>query len=163
MTSLASLARTRIGWRRESEPARLPKSPAFIAEFDGLRGLAVSGVILFHSQLQLVSVHLDQVARYGWIGVDLFFVLSGFLITGILVRSKPNPNFFKNFYVRRALRIWPLYFALLFLSWVFAHVAPGTLAQQLLRTPVACLCSANAKPFFDLHPRPFGAHLDPGY
>jgi len=137
MASLASLAWRRIGWRRESASVRLTKSPAFIAEFDGLRGLAVSGVILFHSQMQLVSVHLDQVARYGWIGVDLFFVLSGFLITGILVRSKPNPNFpnfFKNFYARRALRIWPLYFALLFLSWVIAHVVPGTLAQQLLHT-----------------------------
>jgi peptidoglycan/LPS O-acetylase OafA/YrhL len=113
---------------------RLTKSSALIVEFDGMRGLAVLGVVLFHSQAQLVSLHLDGIVRYGWIGVNLFFVLSGFLITGILIRSKPNPNFFKNFYVRRALRIWPLYFALLFFSWAIAHAVPGKLSEQLLHT-----------------------------
>jgi peptidoglycan/LPS O-acetylase OafA/YrhL len=133
MAALASSCMV-IDWRREPATVRLTESPALIAEFDGLRGLAVLGVILFHSQAQLVNLHLDGIARYGWIGVNLFFVLSGFLITGILIRSKPNPNFFKNFYARRALRIWPLYFVLLFFSWTIAHAVPDTLSRQLLHT-----------------------------
>lgn len=71
---------------------------------DGLRGLAVLLVFVFHTMSYV------QIFRLGWIGVDLFFVLSGFLITGILVDSKDKPGYYKNFISRRALRIFPLYF-----------------------------------------------------
>lgn len=93
-----------------------PHMPAL----DGLRGVAVLLVILDH---MCASVSLEfgiygkfmSLAHFGWSGVDLFFVLSGFLITGILYDAKPGPNYFKNFYARRALRIFPLYYVALIL------------------------------------------------
>jgi peptidoglycan/LPS O-acetylase OafA/YrhL len=82
---------------------------------DGLRGLAVLLVIAHHAILLSGSPtsvdFLSSAATFGWVGVDLFFVLSGFLITGILVDSRRDPHYFRRFFVRRALRIFPLYYA----------------------------------------------------
>ncbi|WP_175545106.1 acyltransferase [Variovorax sp. OV329] len=92
-----------------------------IRALDGIRGTAILLVLFYHLGNSVggefnYSSKLQAVAGLGWMGVDLFFVLSGFLITGILYDSKRNAHFFKNFYARRALRIFPLYFsALLFL------------------------------------------------
>jgi peptidoglycan/LPS O-acetylase OafA/YrhL len=83
-------------------PFRLP-------ELDGLRGLAVLGVLLYHCHPRLEGTWLLRGALWGWAGVNLFFVLSGFLITGILLESRDKPHYFRNFYAHRALRIWPLY------------------------------------------------------
>jgi len=75
---------------------------------DGLRGIAIFLVFWNHHQLPYPALRWTWL---GWTGVDLFFVLSGFLITGILFDTLHNPNFFRTFYIRRTLRIFPLYFA----------------------------------------------------
>jgi peptidoglycan/LPS O-acetylase OafA/YrhL len=75
-----------------------------------------------HFGLRLRFVSADGLVAYGWSGVDLFFVLSGFLITRILLDSKTAEGYFKNFYARRALRIWPLYYALLVFAFVIFPV-----------------------------------------
>ncbi len=81
----------------------------FYASFDGLRACAFLAVFSWHMSLAIPVTRAWL--RWGWAGVDLFFVLSGFLITGILLDTAGKPNFFKNFYSRRALRIFPVYFA----------------------------------------------------
>lgn len=74
----------------------------YIPGFDGLRALAALAVIGFHLQIPGFSL--------GWAGVNLFFVLSGFLITRILIQSRSSPAFFRRFYFRRVLRILPIYY-----------------------------------------------------
>jgi peptidoglycan/LPS O-acetylase OafA/YrhL len=81
----------------------------FYASFDGLRACAFLGVFSWHMSL-LIPVTSNWL-HWGWAGVDLFFVLSGFLITGILLDTVGKPHFFKNFYSRRALRTFPLYYS----------------------------------------------------
>lgn len=91
-----------------------------VKSLDGLRGLAVLLVIAHHISLSL-GHHmwffkvLLFIANLGFLGVDVFFALSGFLITGILLKSKHHSalNFFGGFYYRRALRIFPLYYGVL--------------------------------------------------
>jgi peptidoglycan/LPS O-acetylase OafA/YrhL len=94
-----------------------------IPVLDGLRACAIIFVILCHVNFVYggplasgsVSGPLSALFGWGWIGVDLFFVLSGFLITGILWDAKGCDHFFQTFYARRTLRIMPLYFGFLFL------------------------------------------------
>jgi len=87
--------------------------PAYIPELQGLRGLAVLAVVLYHCHTRLVGTWLYGPLLWGWAGVNLFFALSGFLITSILLEARGKPHYFRNFYARRALRIWPVYFLLL--------------------------------------------------
>jgi peptidoglycan/LPS O-acetylase OafA/YrhL len=83
-----------------------------IPQLDAVRALAIL-VVMFHN-----SGQLQPLFAQGWMGVDLFFVLSGFLITGILVDTRQSEGYFKNFYARRCLRIWPLYYSILLLMFV---------------------------------------------
>jgi len=89
-----------------------------IPQLDAVRGIAILLVII-HNTGSFPSLHLGPISAHGWMGVDLFFVLSGFLITGILLDAKQSDGYFKNFYARRCLRIWPLYYSLLVFMWVF--------------------------------------------
>ncbi|MGB6429583.1 MAG: acyltransferase [Candidatus Acidiferrales bacterium] len=89
-----------------------------IPQLDGVRGVAILVVMLHNISLKYPLFHSQRLFADGWMGVDLFFVLSGFLITGILVDTKQSEAYFKNFYVRRCLRIWPLYYSLLFFMFV---------------------------------------------
>ncbi len=114
-------------------PAWLPK---YVPELDGLRGIAVAAVVLYHSHAKLEATPFGRFVEFGWAGVNLFFVLSGFLITGIILDSRadgPNfdPRFFRNFYARRALRIWPVYLLLLALYYFFVPLLfVGTAAAR---------------------------------
>ena len=114
---------------------------------DGLRGVAILAVLCHHLVMPNYPVGIPagmagvvikcfyRCFDIGWWGVDLFFVLSGFLITGILLESKGTAHYFGNFYARRALRIFPLYYgllALLFivLPWLAANPATGAWTQR---------------------------------
>lgn len=90
----------------------------FIPELDGLRCYAFLLVLVAH-------LHLDRFGEFplGWVGVDIFFVLSGFLITRILLESRGSPGYFRNFYARRFLRVFPLYYGtLIFVFYVWPHL-----------------------------------------
>lgn len=78
----------------------------YTPELDGIRGIAILLVMIYHC-------FPSGITRGGWAGVDLFFVLSGFLITGILVDSKDKPHYYYHFLSRRILRIFPLYYFVL--------------------------------------------------
>lgn len=107
---------------------------------DGLRGIAILLVLLLHATEGLNRVHalsptLLATTRVGFTGVDLFFVLSGFLITGILLDARGSDGYFKVFYARRILRIFPLYYAYLAIVFLVLPLLPVALhaAYQELR------------------------------
>jgi peptidoglycan/LPS O-acetylase OafA/YrhL len=97
-------------------------SLSYISSFDGIRGLAVLGVMLYHLRADFGVIPGVRILYSCWVGVDVFFVLSGFLITRILLHSKNNSDYFGKFYQRRALRIWPLYYALVAVAVAAAHL-----------------------------------------
>jgi peptidoglycan/LPS O-acetylase OafA/YrhL len=124
-----------------SEPRAIPRpvQESRLPYLDAIRGIAVFWVFLDHFLPDITEANplvrvAFRVGRAGWIGVDLFFVLSGFLITGILLRNRTAPRYFRNFYLRRALRIFPLYYTVLFIGLVLLPmIFPHNVDLQVLR------------------------------
>ena len=127
----------------EERIAPPPRVPAL----DGIRGVAILAVVAYHCQLfgrigqTSVAGRLYQtVAAHGHYGVDLFFTLSGFLITGILCDSRGSASYFRTFYIRRALRIFPPYYVFLLLvaaslpwttqAWLWSYLSNILIARE---------------------------------
>jgi peptidoglycan/LPS O-acetylase OafA/YrhL len=116
-----------------------------IPQLDGLRGVAIALVLAFHYVNFAVETgaprwmgFLIRPTSLGWSGVDLFFVLSGFLIGGILLDARESSNYFRVFYRRRVCRIFPLYFAFLVVIFVVGHFARPPL-QDIFRPEIPWL------------------------
>jgi peptidoglycan/LPS O-acetylase OafA/YrhL len=99
---------------------------ARIPALDGFRGCAILAVFFYHFSLPILATNphgamtkfVLHVLLSGSVGVDMFFALSGFLITGILLDARSTPNYFRNFYARRVLRIFPLYYLVLTIAFL---------------------------------------------
>ena len=134
-SNVVSKERTELYEVGKSLPLLRPQMP----ELDTIRGLAILGVLFYHGlyysrdlspypswqRLPLVLMASGQ------FGVNLFFVLSGFLITGILLVSRDRPNYYQRFYYRRALRILPAYYLTLLLLVLFSMPSRGFLLMSL--------------------------------
>ena len=152
MASVLSSSQAAIPAEVGSTPSAVARGiqPAFSDDFpqpnkhmpglDSLRGIAVTAVVVFHGlgyatlqypeKLTHAEYALFQMAGFGYLGVSLFFVLSGFLITGILLDTRTDRDYFKTFYIRRILRILPAYVSLIailklanHISWAFVLVS----------------------------------------
>src|SRR5579862_1200809 len=104
-----------MAWSTAPERSSPPSAEAaHVPVLDGVRGLAIVLVMLTHNLVLAGYTPFDRFVRYltglGTTGVDVFFVLSGYLITGILLDTRGSSRYFKSFYARRVLRILPLYY-----------------------------------------------------
>jgi peptidoglycan/LPS O-acetylase OafA/YrhL len=117
----------------------MPKAAAHFPALDSLRGLAIlmvichNGLIMERPNPPFAEGWVHYILNEGWVGVLLFFVLSGFLITGILLDSVDKPHAMRHFLVRRALRIFPLYYGFLLLTFVVLPIVgmqPTSYAAQ---------------------------------
>src|SRR5262245_43395916 len=117
---------------KANPPVRLPT-------LDGLRAVAILLVVPHNLNLMVASSGLAYpfvaALNRGWIGVQLFFVLSGFLITGILLDARDSPSYYRSFFVRRVLRIFPLYYATLLVLLVLLP-ALGLAPSSFRRDPL---------------------------
>jgi len=111
-----------------------------IRELDGLRGVAIGMVVLFHFFQNTMAFRPGSVFAYvqaglrlSWTGVDLFFVLSGFLIGGILLDSRASTNYYSVFYKRRFFRIIPIYLIALLIVPALVSLGQGPEASRLAR------------------------------
>ncbi|MBN8704186.1 MAG: acyltransferase [Bacteroidetes bacterium] len=99
-----------------------------LKELDGIRGVAILLILVWHYGNNLLynnnsttAKYFKMLTSYTWSGVDLFFTLSGFLLGGILLKQKKSTNYFKTFYTRRILRIFPIYFLTLSITFLLIN------------------------------------------
>lgn len=132
-------------------------------ELDSLRGLAILTVLFYHgfaSRYGAQGLHglrrvLVDLTSPGWAGVNLFFALSGFLITGILLESRQRPDYYRRFYLRRALRILPAYYGILALLALFGSYALIGESVSWKFLGLSAIYLANVTTFFGV-PMQFG-------
>ncbi len=124
-----------------------------IPELDAVRGLAAVGVVLFHA--------FPFVFFAGWSCVDLFFVLSGYLITTIILTRGFGPGFLKSFYVRRICRIWPVYFVTLLMVLVLNGLSPHRYPIDTLHWHLLFL--QNTSQYFGFSKPPFIHSFGPSW
>ena len=118
-------------------------------DLDLARGIAILMVLLDHGfaadQTPYILhpsrflLNLEYVARLGHMGVHLFFILSGFLITGILLDSRTQPDYFRNFYTHRVLRIAPAYLLMLVVL-----IATRSITARYIAVCLLCLCNMSS-------------------
>jgi len=102
------------------------RARGFIREVDGLRGIAILFVMLHHFWPQGGPLgRAAEVAHLGWIGVDLFYVISGFLIAGILLDTRDEAGYYRNYLARRVLRVFPLYYLFVASAFLLIPLAEG--------------------------------------
>jgi len=129
-----------------------PSAQERIPELDALRGIACLTILVYHAKTSIVP--------FGWAAVDLFFVLSGYLITSILIRYQGSSHFLRNFYVRRGLRIWPIYYLTVLALVILGPFLPSAtswngLLYHLTYTQNTPLYWSGEVPKFS----PYAAHL----
>ena len=120
-------------------PRYISEIDSYIPALDGVRGWAIIMVLFVHAFGLYINIntipehYFWMISCYGRLGVDFFFVLSGFLITGILLKAKEKKNFFLNFYSRRTLRIFPIYYLVItcifFITPIFIDYFQGQLRE----------------------------------
>ena len=130
---------------------------ALMPELDVIRGIAILSVLIFHGFGDALYIPVARpvwqravmaIVAQGWAGVNLFFVLSGFLITGILLDSACRPGYYSRFYARRALRILPAYYLMLLviLCWGYAEGTPARTVVEFGALSLVYL--SNVSPMF---------------
>lgn len=137
--------------------------PGHVLALDGVRGLAILAVLAFHLLMtgdnsgSRILQFLLEVRSLLWVGVTLFFALSGFLITGILYDTLGSEHYFRTFYARRALRIFPLYYGFLFLLLLVSrpfhfdwHGQAWRLLTYTVNIPFTWEWVSNPSPYVDL-------------
>lgn len=139
----------RQNYELDSDARTIPIAPfragGHLPCLDGLRGIAILMVILCHfaGDYRPGSHPLLGFLRFGSAGVDLFFVLSGFLITGSLFDSRLNRNYYRDFYIRRILRIIPLYYAVLVAAFVILPIFHVCIEPKVLGREMWFWCFAS--------------------
>ncbi|HEX4319981.1 MAG TPA: acyltransferase [Acidobacteriaceae bacterium] len=149
----------------QTKPAPEVDFRRHIPALDGVRGIAALSVVLFHygggTQSSFAPLHLmGVVLHFGWLGVSLFFALSGFLISGILWDGYHKPGWWKRFYIRRSLRIFPLYYLAIAIAAV-VYLCIGIPASHLIIDLWSYVLYLRDLPYFvgQLPPQPVRVEL----